>query len=397
MQTRSDTLRKTWGSLAVFTLQIPLSAAIYFGLPTSLLEDFYVVSVVLAAAFLGVVGALASSSSSLLLLILFGYALKDRPLPSPLHLTSQAVLYLGVGLLVAIFDRHVVRAAQAARKDRDRNLELMLAFNAVSATNDQLREENSRLERLRETTMQFVGSVAHDLRSSTTVVGGNAQVLLRLGDRLNAEKRTDLLQGIVYASNQVRNATENLLDASLIEAGHFSLTRQELDVHKLLADCSRMFAGNANEHILEVRVRPDVPTVDADPENVMQVLVNLVTNAIKYSPPKSKVVVQAAHVRGFVAVSVADQGIGIAPQDLERIFERYYRTDGAVGSKAGGAGLGLSISRDIVLKHGGDLTVKSQVGVGSKFTFTLPVYSGESAHDRSDPDRLVDWKEGQVA
>ncbi|MCL5959977.1 MAG: hypothetical protein M1358_11815, partial [Chloroflexi bacterium] len=285
MQTRSDTLRKTWVSLAVFTLQILLSAAIYFGLPTYLLEDFYVVSVILAAAFLGVAGALASSSSSLLLLILFGYALKGRPLASPLHLTSQAVLYLGVGLLVAIFDRHVVRAALAARKDRDRNLELMLAFNSVIATNDQLREENSRLNRLRETTMQFVGSVAHDLRSSVTVIGGNAQVLLRLGDRLNAEKRNDLLQGIVYASNQVRNATENLLDASLIEAGHFSLNRQELDVPKLLADCSRMLAGNANEHIIEVLVRPDVPTVDADPENVMQVLVNLVTNAIKYSPP----------------------------------------------------------------------------------------------------------------
>lgn len=373
--TRSGGVCNRWFILPVVSFQAMVSAAIYAGLPLYPFAQLYIVAVFLASAFFSIRGALASSLFSAILMLVFGYLLKGLPLPDLLHIVAQACIYILLGLLVASFRHDLARHTETIASLKGKNAELLNIINSLTAENGQLVEDNARLSGVRERTIQYVGSVAHNLRAPITVVKGNAQALLRTGKRLNAEKQAEMLQGIVYAGNQLLNAVDNLLDASLIEAGHFALEKREVSITSLAGDCVRMLSGSACEQVIELVVEPDVPTVHADPENVMQVLVNLITNAIKYSPPKSKIVVKVERKADSVAVSVKDEGMGIAEEDLEHIFERYYRSEDAQVRNIEGTGLGLSISKEIVREHGGELTVQSKPGSGSTFTFTLPIFA----------------------
>ncbi len=375
-----------WFALPVVSFQVLVSAALYAGLPAYPFAQLYVVAIFLASAFFHIAGVLASSASSVILLILFGYLSKGLPLPEPIDLAFQTGIYLVLGFLVANFRHDMLRNLEMMDNLKAKNSELLGIINSLTVENGELVEENARLGTVRDTTIQYVGSVAHDLRAPITAVKGNAQALLRTGTRLNVEKQREMLQSIVYAGNQLLNAVDNLLDASLIEAGHFALEQREVNLTSLVGDCIRMLSGSAGEHTIELNIAPDIPTVLADPENIGQVIVNLVTNAIKYSPPKSKILVKVEHNADFVSISVKDDGIGIAEEDMEHIFERYFRSGEAQIRQIKGTGLGLSISNEIVRGHGGEITVQSKPGAGSTFTFTLPILRGDATANAAQGD-----------
>jgi signal transduction histidine kinase len=135
----------------------------------------------------------------------------------------------------------------------------------------------------------------------------------------------------------------------------------------------RELRHQSTRHTLVLDAPASLPTVDVDPDRISQVVTNLVTNAVRYSPNGGEIRVSGTAHEGTVVVSVRDQGIGIPPDRAGRIFEKFYRVDNAVTRAVGGTGLGLAISRELVEAHGGRMWVESTPGVGSTFTFSLPV------------------------
>ncbi|MBC7325704.1 MAG: PAS domain-containing sensor histidine kinase, partial [Moorella sp. (in: Bacteria)] len=168
---------------------------------------------------------------------------------------------------------------------------------------------------------------------------------------------------------------DELLDLSKIEERRVVHRWQPVQLADHINRVVTMFMPQAQEKNLElaVDVLPGLPAVHGDPDMLTQVLINLVDNAIKYTPAGGRVTIRAGVADGEVQVSVEDTGIGIPPESLPRIFERFYRVDKARSRELGGIGVGLAIVKHIIRAHGGKTAVESAVGKGSTFSFTLPV------------------------
>jgi two-component system phosphate regulon sensor histidine kinase PhoR len=167
---------------------------------------------------------------------------------------------------------------------------------------------------------------------------------------------------------------EQLLDLSRLESGEVPLQRETVAVAPLV---DRVFSEigvsrAASDVALRRRIDADVPALDADPERVHQVLYNLVDNAVRFTPPGGEVTVEARPTGGRVEISVTDTGVGIAPEHLPRLFERFYRVDASRSREDGGTGIGLAIARSVVEAHGGHIRAESVLGQGSVFAFDLP-------------------------
>jgi signal transduction histidine kinase len=165
----------------------------------------------------------------------------------------------------------------------------------------------------------------------------------------------------------------DILDLASIDAGSLELQREEVDVQATVEAAVRGIEDRlAESHItLALDVPEDIGSVHADGKRVRQILFNLLSNAVKFTPAGGRIDVSAARVDGQIQVAVADTGPGIAPEDLDRIFEEFQQTD-AGAKQQEGTGLGLALSRRLVELHGGRIWVESEVGVGSRFVFTLP-------------------------
>ena len=221
--------------------------------------------------------------------------------------------------------------------------------------------------------------------------------------RLSREEKREFLEIIDQESDRLRGLIEDLLDMTKIEAGVLLLDLQAVSVAKLVADAVKAVASHSPEHRFQASVPSDL-YVEVDPRRVRQVLHNLLENAVKYSPDGGTIHVQAGvgsqgpGARGtssgpdpqplapnpYVAIGVHDEGIGIARQDLPKVFERFHRVDNEVGRKVGGSGLGLAICRGIVEAHGGRIWAESEPGAGSTFSFTLPLAAGGQPLSLSD-------------
>jgi two-component system sensor histidine kinase KdpD len=196
-------------------------------------------------------------------------------------------------------------------------------------------------------------------------------------DRLPEEQRQALLLRIVTNTRRLSEFVENLLQFARIESDELHLDRTPFDLAGLVRRTVGEFQANEPERTFVVDVADDLPAVLGDESRQWQVLVNLVSNAVKYSPPDAPVEVRAAVVGDEVEVSVADRGAGIAPDELSRLFGKFSRVGSAgTGKKAMGTGLGLYICRSLVEAHGGTIRVESTVGEGTTFTYTVPLADG---------------------
>jgi signal transduction histidine kinase len=216
--------------------------------------------------------------------------------------------------------------------------------------------------------------MSHELRTPLNAIIGFSEVLAQgmFGD-IN-EKQTEYLHDILESGRHLLSLINDILDLSKIEAGRMELEASEFDLPQAIQNALTLVReralrrGIALHHVIDDRVAE----VRADERKVKQVLLNLLSNAIKFTPEGGRIEVRAASTDGMVEVSVADTGIGIAPEDQETVFEEF-RQVGTADRKAEGTGLGLALSRKFIELHGGRVWVASQVGVGSTFTFTLPV------------------------
>ncbi len=228
------------------------------------------------------------------------------------------------------------------------------------------------LHELQEQREDLVRMVSHDLRNPLTAVQGQAQLLARLLERSGQDgalRRS--AEAIFTSSRRMNSMIQDLVDMARIESLEIRLNRVAVQLRPYLTELKQRLAGVLETERIRVEIPEDLPPIWADPDRLERVLTNLLSNALKYSDPSTSVLVTAEGLPGEVKVSVSDQGIGISPEDLPHIFERYYRAKGA--RKAEGLGLGLYITRMLVEAMGGRIWAESQVGKGSTFSFTLPV------------------------
>lgn len=229
---------------------------------------------------------------------------------------------------------------------------------------------NSMAERLEEKQreqLRFIAAIAHDLRNPL----GSMSMASELLDRKGGQECRDLV-GII--SRQVKNLDRmvgDLLDTTRIEAGHIELKLRRHNINFLIMDSIQLNRTGSDLHRFNIDLPDDPLFCRCDGGRISQVLNNLLSNAIKYSPNGGEVTVKAHRAAEGIVVSVSDQGIGIAAQDLDDIFKPFNRTQ-ATRSTIPGIGLGLSASRRIVEAHGGKLWVESTLGSGSTFYFSLP-------------------------
>jgi signal transduction histidine kinase len=227
---------------------------------------------------------------------------------------------------------------------------------------------------------QFLSHVSHELRTPLTCIHQFVSILRDgLAGEINNEQRYHL--GTVLTSvNQLRAMIRDLLEATRAESGKITIEARCITIGDLIQQAVSMMAATAKEKRvgLEIGLDTRIPFVYADPDRVLQVLINLIDNGIKFTPPEGSILVKACMVEadpGMVYVSVSDSGRGIGPEAKALIFERLYQDPNSIDNSRSGLGLGLFIAKELVELHGGRIWVASEIGNGSTFSFTLPLYS----------------------
>ncbi len=231
--------------------------------------------------------------------------------------------------------------------------------------------ELRRLERVRQ---DFVANVSHELRTPISSIKGYAETLLEgaLKDKVNAREFVDI---IYQDANRLAALINDLLDLSKIESGKLKMSFTVLDPGVLIKKGLTVIENQAKAKSITLKtdIPLDLPEIQADETRFSQVMINLLDNAIKYSSEGAQVIISAKVADSYLQIDISDTGMGISEDDLPRIFERFYRVDKARSRELGGTGLGLSIVKHIVSAHGGQVWVKSELGRGSTFSFTIPL------------------------
>ena len=230
----------------------------------------------------------------------------------------------------------------------------------------------TRLRRLEQMRRDFVANVSHELRTPLASIRGFAETL-SAGAVDDKENRLDFLKTIEEHAGRLTKLVDDLLDLSAIESGHRAPRLASTDLSAALAESARAFTPMAEERgvILESTPVLDLPRVSADPDQLRQILANLLDNALKYTERGGRVAVSAEPWKDGARVTVRDSGIGIPEEHLPRLFERFYRVDKARAREAGGTGLGLSIVKHLVEAQGGEVSVESRQPGGTAFRFTV--------------------------
>jgi signal transduction histidine kinase len=232
----------------------------------------------------------------------------------------------------------------------------------------------ARLETLFQTQQRLVADVSHELRTPLTTIQGNLD-LLRRGAAADPDIRAEGLQAIADETARMSRMVNDLLLLAQADAG-LKLRLQPVELDTLLLEVYRQAQFMAQGVTVRLGAE-DQGSVLGDNDRLRQLLLNLVDNALKYTPTGGQVTLEMRRTDGWVAVAVADTGVGIAAEDLPHIFERFYRADRS-RTRSGGSGLGLAIARWIAQAHGGRLEVASKVGQGSTFTLWLPEMKDET-------------------
>ena len=238
-----------------------------------------------------------------------------------------------------------------------------------------------KLERVRR---DFVANVSHEFRTPLTAIQGFAETLLA-GAMNDPHNRERFLGIILEHSRRLARLTEDLLMLSKMDADRLELEIRRLPVEQLVSGCIETSQPRAAERDLRLSVNlsKSIPDVAGDRRRLTEVLQNLLDNAMQYTPAGGQIMVSAEAKGAEVVLTVSDTGIGIPEADQSRIFERFYRVDVARSREVGGTGLGLSIAKHLMEAHGGRLWVESEVGNGSQFHFSVPIFDAERSVPRS--------------
>ncbi|MCI8594617.1 MAG: cell wall metabolism sensor histidine kinase WalK [Oscillospiraceae bacterium] len=232
--------------------------------------------------------------------------------------------------------------------------------------------EQRKTEEMRK---EFVANVSHELRTPLTNILSYAETLYDSGGDLPEETERNFLGVILNETQRMTGLVQDLLVLSRLDSGRTELQLSEVDMRALLKETGQanLMEARRHHHTLTVDVPDVLPTVRADRDRILQVLMNVVSNAIKYTPDGGTIRISAGFARREVWVEVEDNGIGVPPEERSRIFERFYRVDKARARESGGTGLGLSIAKELVERHGGSIRAMDKEGPGLAIRVVLPV------------------------
>jgi signal transduction histidine kinase/GGDEF domain-containing protein len=246
----------------------------------------------------------------------------------------------------------------------------------------QLEKANQELRRVDEVKSEFVSIASHELRTPLSTIKNAVQLILRGKAGEINQTQADFLSLAEKNINRLTNILNNLLDLSRIESGKIGMKFVEMDLKDPIDFSLSSLRPQTDEKSihLKMEIPKDVPFVYGDREKIEQILMNLIGNAIKFTPDGGEITVSAkllTQTGNSVAISVKDSGIGIPENQLDKVFEKFHQVDKSLNRSAGGTGLGLAITKGLVEAHQGKIWVESEVGKGSTFTFTLPISRGE--------------------
>jgi K+-sensing histidine kinase KdpD len=234
-------------------------------------------------------------------------------------------------------------------------------------------ESRHEAERANEIKTRFLAMISHELRTPLTSIKGFTTTLLAEDVTWEPEEQRDFIQTIEQEANRLQELIDHLLDLSRLEAGMLPIELEPHSLQEIMQDVLPQFQVMTQKHRLTLRLPANLPTVFMDAKRIAQVLVNLVHNAALYSPEGTQITLTAGVRRGFMTVSVIDQGPGIPPAERKRVFKAFRRGIHEENNAGKGAGLGLAICKGLVEAHGGRIWVKKQTNPGTTISFTIPL------------------------
>jgi signal transduction histidine kinase len=248
---------------------------------------------------------------------------------------------------------------------------LFASQSAIALRNSQLYERTRSLDRLKS---EFVAVVSHEIRTPLTSVKGAVELLADEHYFTNSEQQVKLLTIAHANAERLLVLINDILDFSRLESSSLPMSLEPQRLEPIVTQVAQNLRTQLEERRLELdtALAPGLPEVMVDGHRIAQVLTNLISNAIKFSPAGGRIEITAEPWSGCVRVGVRDHGEGIAPQDLPKLFRKFSQIDSSATRKAGGAGLGLVICKGIIEQHGGQMAVESTPGEGSTFFFILP-------------------------
>ena len=264
-------------------------------------------------------------------------------------------------------------------------IENLRLYEALKRSHDELEERvklrtqelayaNEELIRLNKMKSDFVSAVSHELRTPLTSIKGYT-TLVRAGTLGPVtQNQMERLGKINRHADYLTNLISDLLDIARIESGRVGMNIQSVELPRVIETVADLITPQLREKDLrlEIKVPPQLPTLKADESQLQRVLINLLSNAIRFTPEKGVITIEAAPLESHLKIAVRDTGLGMSRDDLGHLFSEFFRADNPVNQERKGTGLGLVLVKRIIEAHGGEIRVQSELGKGSTFTFTLP-------------------------
>jgi len=354
-----------------------------YGARTDFSLLFYLL-IIASAVRLGLPGSLATAIVvSALYVVIGGLTGFARISPPPGFVVGRVFLFLFValvaGLLVGDVRSRLDRALRTAI-DRATQLDETRRREAME------KERVERLEEIDKVRADFISMVAHELQTPLASIKTQADTLLTQQHRLDPETRGALVDGIHRSAASLTDLVQDFAAVNRIENHQFSYHFERLDLTDFVKDVADHFRADPRRYPMRIRVEPGL-VIRGDRRRLQQALINLLNNAVKYSPRGGNIAVIAFPDKdGNAKVSVHDEGIGIRTEDVPKLFNKFTRLFDKRAMDIGGSGLGLFITRSIVEAHGGHITVETEWGKGSTFSFVLPLWeSSESSLSTTTP------------
>jgi signal transduction histidine kinase len=298
--------------------------------------------------------------------------------PEMLAIAVAAIvaLIMALGLIGALIDHHLSeRAVAESERLRGHIVALETAKRELEATSKNLRAALISADSANRTKSQFLAVMSHELRTPLNAIIGFSEMLIaETFGALGHERYREYARDIRSSGTHLLALISDILDLSRLDAGATELHEQTINVADLIDPVLRMIYDQAvkGDVAIERQAEPRLPLIRADKRRLRQVLINLVSNAVKFTPPGGRICVRVFRAGPELAVSVADTGIGIAPEDIPKAFERFRQIDNTLSRKYEGTGLGLPLARQLMELHGGRLVLESELQKGTTATIFLP-------------------------